>query len=278
MTNSSMFAKELALSVVMPCYRCKDTIQRAIDSLADQTAIPKEVILVDDFSNDGTLEYLQQLSSQYKNGWIKVLALPRNSGPGVARNEGWKNATEPYIAFLDADDSWHAQKAYIQHEWMRTHPGIFLSGHLSIRYSPESATKLISNEFLVQIISPSRLLFSNVFSTRSIMCRSDLPIFFDNEKRYVEDYWWLMKVAYSGYSIAKLSVPMAFTYKQDYGESGLSSKLWAMEKDELDNYWRLLDAGWVARPIVVMLSFYSILKYLKRVIVSELRRFVTRVI
>jgi len=110
------------------------------------------------------------------------------------------------------------------------------------------------------------------------MCRSDLPLFFDNEKRYVEDYWWLMKVAYSGYSIAKLSVPMAFTYKQDYGESGLSSKLWAMEKDELDNYWRLLDAGWVARPIVVMLSFYSILKYLKRVIVSELRRFVTRVI
>jgi glycosyltransferase involved in cell wall biosynthesis len=277
-TNSSMFAKELALSVVMPCYRCKDTIQRAIDSLADQTAIPKEVILVDDFSNDGTLEYLQQLSSQYKNGWIKVLALPRNSGPGVARNEGWKIATEPYIAFLDADDSWHAQKAYIQHEWMRTHPGIFLSGHLSIRYSQESATKLIANEFFVQIISPSRLLFSNVFSTRSIMCRSDLPIFFDNEKRYVEDYWWLMKVAYSGYSIAKLSVPMAFTYKQDYGESGLSSKLWAMEKDELDNYWRLVDAGWVARPIVVMLSFYSILKYLKRVIVSELRRFVTRVI
>lgn len=278
MTNSSMFAKELALSVVMPCYRCKDTIQRAIDSLADQTAIPKEVILVDDFSNDGTLEYLQQLSSQYKNGWIKVLALPRNSGPGVARNEGWKNATEPYIAFLDADDSWHAQKAYIQHEWMRTHPGISLTGHLSVRYSPESAKKLIPNEFFVQIISPSRLLFSNVFSTRSIMCRSDLPIFFDNEKRYVEDYWWLMKVAYSGYSIAKLSVPMAFTYKQDYGESGLSSKLWAMEKDELDNYWRLVDAGWVARPIVVMLSFYSILKYLKRVIVSELRRFVTRVI
>ena len=278
MTNSSMFAKELALSVVMPCYRCKDTIQRAIDSLADQTAIPKEVILVDDFSNDGTLEYLQQLSSQYKNGWIKVLALPRNSGPGVARNAGWKIATEPYIAFLDADDSWHAQKACIQHEWMRAHPRIFLTGHLSIRYSPESVKKLIPNEFFVQIVSPSRLLFSNVFSTRSIMCRSDLPIFFDNEKRYVEDYWWLMKVAYSGYSIAKLSVPMAFTYKPDYGESGLSSKLWAMEKDELDNYWRLVDAGWVGRPIVVMLSFYSILKYLKRVIVSELRRFVTRVI
>lgn len=274
MTNSPAIAKELALSVVMPCYRCKDTIKRAIDSLAAQTTIPKEVILVDDFSNDGTFEFLQQLSSQYKNGWIKVLALPRNGGPGVARNEGWKSALEPYIAFLDADDSWHAQKAYIQHEWMRTHPEIFLTGHPSIRYSPESATNYISNAFCVQTISPSRLLFSNVFSTRSIMCRRDLPIFFDNKKRYVEDYWWLMKVAYSGYAIAKLCVPMAFTYKQDYGESGLSSKLWAMEKDELDNYWRLVEAGWVARPIVVMLSFYSILKYLKRVIVSVLRRFV----
>ena len=45
------------VSVIIPCYRCKDTIERTIKSVAGQTVLPSEVILVEDYSNDDTFEY-----------------------------------------------------------------------------------------------------------------------------------------------------------------------------------------------------------------------------
>lgn len=271
-TNISQSAETLPVSVIIPCYRCGNTIQRAINSLARQTATPAEIIVIDDSSDDGTLEQLQNLSGFYPEGWIKISSLSLNSGPGVARNSGMKQATQPYIAFLDADDAWHPQKAKIQYEWMRAHPEIMLTGHPSVRYSTLAETKKFSMNCREKIILPSRLLLSNVFSPRSIMFRRELPIFFDSQKRYMEDHWWLMQVAYSGYSIVELEIPLSFTYKADYGEGGLSKKLWQMERSELDNYWQLGCAGKLSKLLVFLLWIYSLLKYAKRVLVSQWRR------
>lgn len=271
-TNLSQLAETLPISVVIPCYRCGKTIQRAINSLARQTAIPAEIILIDDFSNDGTLEQLQSLSRLYPEGWVKIASLSCNGGPGVARNEGMRQATQPYVAFLDADDSWHPGKANIQYEWMRTHPEIMLTGHPSVKYSAQAEARNFSINCREKIILPSRLLLSNVFSSRSIMFRRELPIFFDSQKRYMEDQWWLMQIAFSGYSIVELKIPLSFTYKADYGESGLSNKLWQMERSELDNYWQLGRAGKISKLLVLLLWIYSLLKYMKRVLVSQWRR------
>ena len=99
--------------MVVPCYRCAATIERAIASVAAQTQRPQEVILVDDASGDETLQQLYSLQSQYGE-WIKVVALTTNVGAASARNAGWNVATQPYIAFLDSDDAWHPQKVAIQ--------------------------------------------------------------------------------------------------------------------------------------------------------------------
>lgn len=107
------------LSVIIPCYRCASTIERSVASIASQTMLPAEVILVDDKSNDTTIDKLRQLKDLYKNDWIKIISLPVNSGPSVARNTGWDAATQDYIAFLDADDSWHHKKIEIQYNWMK---------------------------------------------------------------------------------------------------------------------------------------------------------------
>lgn len=272
-TNFSKLAEPLPVSVVVPCYRCGKTIQRAINSLARQTAIPVEIILIDDFSDDGTLEQLQRLSSLYPEGWIKIVSLSSNGGPGVARNEGMKKATQPYIAFVDADDSWHPQKANIQYQWMRTHPEIMLTGHPSVRYSAQAEARNFSMNCREKLVLPPRLLRSNIFSSRSIMFRRELPVLFDSQKRYMEDHWWLLQVAFSGYSIVELEMPLSFTYKADYGEGGLSKKLWQMERSELDNYWQLGRAGKISRLLVFILWIYSLLKYIRRVLVSQWRRF-----
>lgn len=272
MTNSSPSTVFLPISVVIPCYRCDKTIQRAINSLARQIAIPVEIILIDDFSDDGTLEQLGDLARSYPDGWIKIISLPCNGGPGVARNEGIKQSTQPYIAFLDADDAWHPQKASIQYKWMCVHPAVMLTGHPSIRYSPQAEARSFTIGFREKSIFPSRLLYSNVFSSRSIMFRREMSILFDSQKRYMEDQWWLMQVAFSGYSIVELKIPLSFTYKADYGEAGLSSKMWEMEKSELDNYWQLGRTGKITKLLLPILWTYSLLKHIKRISVFQWRR------
>lgn len=271
-TNLSQFTETLPISVVIPCYQCGNTIQRAINSLVNQTAIPAEIILVDDFSNDCTLEQLQILSRLYPEGWIQIVPLSCNGGPGVARNEGIRKSTQAYIAFLDADDSWHPQKAIIQYEWMCTHPKVILTGHPSVRYSAQAEARIFSELCRGKFISPSRILLSNIFSSRSIMFRRELQILFDSKKRYMEDHWWLMQIAFSGHSIVELQIPLSFTYKADYGEGGLSNKLWEMEKSELDNYWQLGHTKKISKLSVTLLWIYSLIKYIKRVLISQWRR------
>ena len=110
------------VSVVVPCYRCADTIGPSVASIAGQTLRPAEVLLVDDCSGDGTLQALHDLASRYPQGWVKVLTSARNGGPSQARNIGWAHASQDYIAFLDADDTWAPAKIELQMEALTRDP------------------------------------------------------------------------------------------------------------------------------------------------------------
>ena len=104
------------------------------------------------------------------------------------------------------------------------------------------------------------------------MFRRELPVLFDAGKRYMEDHWWLLSVVFSGYPVVALNLPMSFTYKADFGEGGLSKKLWQMEKSELDNYFRLGRAGKISMLLVYLLWAYSLTKYARRIVISLWRR------
>jgi glycosyltransferase involved in cell wall biosynthesis len=269
----------LPVSVVIPCYKCKQTILRAIRSIVNQTTEPSEVVLVEDCSNDGTLEYLEELRKHFPPDWIKILPLMINRGPGYARNAGWEAATQPYVAFLDADDAWHPEKLRIQYDWMCDNPEAVLVGHASIQLERDDAHLALTDEVLVKRISRLQLLLSNArggFAVRTAMFHRNLSIRFDPSKRYMEDHWWLLVMAFSNYKIYKMPLPLAYTFKADWGESGLSGRLWEMEKEELDNYWRLQRMGLIARPVALIFTIFSLLKFFRRVIISATRRHIFR--
>ncbi|MHB1099234.1 MAG: glycosyltransferase family 2 protein, partial [Burkholderiales bacterium] len=113
-----MSLAKVPVSVIIPCYRCAETIARAVDSVLKQTLPPEEILLVEDCSGDdgNTLAVLHSL--QQNNPFIRVIPLAKNGGPAAARNAGWDAAKQPYIAFLDADDAWHPKKLEIQYSWM----------------------------------------------------------------------------------------------------------------------------------------------------------------
>ena len=93
------------ISIIVPVYNQEDTLQRAFDSIKNQSFDFEslEVIFVDDASTDNSVNIIKEFSDNYKN--VKSIRLSENSGfAGKPRNVGIENATAPYLMFLDPDD------------------------------------------------------------------------------------------------------------------------------------------------------------------------------
>lgn len=91
------------VSVVMPAYRAAGFIWRAIDSALSQADVSVEVVVVDDACPDHTGDRVEE--RYHDTPLVRVVRLPANGGPGVARNAGFKAARGRWIAVLDADDA-----------------------------------------------------------------------------------------------------------------------------------------------------------------------------
>ena len=94
----------MKISVIIPTYNRKHTLNRAIHSVLSQTFQPREIIVVDDGSTDGTKEWLAKMYPAIR------YVHQSNSGVSAARNVGIKTAQGDWLAFLDSDDEWLPQK------------------------------------------------------------------------------------------------------------------------------------------------------------------------
>lgn len=94
------------VSAVIAVYNGEDFIQRAVQSVLDQTYPVTQLIIVDDGSTDNTPDVLEAFGD---NPIIFVVRQP-NQGQATAKNRGAREATGSLIAFLDADDFWNNDK------------------------------------------------------------------------------------------------------------------------------------------------------------------------
>ena len=92
-----------SISVIVPTFDSGPYIQQAVDSVLAQTLPVHEILVIDDGSNDDTLERLRPYQ---QSGKISLIEQP-NSGPHTARNRGIRESTGELIAFLDSDDIWY---------------------------------------------------------------------------------------------------------------------------------------------------------------------------
>ncbi|MGE5418087.1 MAG: glycosyltransferase family 2 protein [Acidobacteriota bacterium] len=262
--------KKAPVSVVIPCYNCASTLERAVASVAAQTLQPAEIILVDDASVDDTREVMQKIRRLYDDNWIKVLFLPKNVGPGDARNAGWDTAAEPFIAFLDADDTWHSRKIEIQYQWMAAHPEVLFTGHPCVWGQKHDLAQELSGDCQARRIMPRQLLLSNYFPTPSVMLCRELPCRFLAGKRYSEDYLLWLQIVLSGNQAWRLDQPLTYLYKAPFGEAGLSADLWTMEKGELETYQELTRLGLISKTSCLIYKFLSVVKYGRRKVLGKI--------
>lgn len=258
------------VTVIIPCYRCASTIQRAIESVIDQTQKPKEVILIDDASGDDTLAVLREFEQQHPD-WIKVITLTENQGAASARNAGWAAASHTLIAFLDPDDSWHPDKLCIQFEYMQNNPDIALCGHQCVWLRVNQGLPELSKDWEASVISASSLLFKNAFSTPTVMLRRDIPFRFLEGKRYAEDVLLWQKIAFAGLKVIRIENTLAYLYKPLYGPKGLSAQMWEMEKGELSNFEFLYSLGSIHFLLYIVAALFSFAKFIKRLLVIRLK-------
>ena len=94
----------MKISVVIPTFNRISLVARAIDSVLKQSLNPYEIIVVDDGSDDGTSEMIQ---NKYKS--IKLIQ-QQNNGVSAARNKGIEHAKGDWIGLLDSDDAWTEKK------------------------------------------------------------------------------------------------------------------------------------------------------------------------
>ena len=99
------------ISVIIPCYNAEKYIKKCFDGLEKQIFKEFDVIVIDDFSTDNSLNILYKIKQKSKLK-IKVIEMKQNVGPGEARNVGIKASDSEYLAFCDSDDYYEENFLY----------------------------------------------------------------------------------------------------------------------------------------------------------------------
>jgi len=111
------------VSVITPVYNAGKVIEKTLHSIFNQTYKEIEIVLVDDCSKDNSQEVIIGYLDEHPE--IIYYRQETNQGAGAARNKALELATGQYVAFLDADDTWHPEKIEKQIKLLKEKNGAF---------------------------------------------------------------------------------------------------------------------------------------------------------
>ena len=91
---------QISVSIIIPCFNEQSTIEKAVKNVRENGINNKEIIIIDDHSNDGTIEKLENLSEESDQ---KIIFNTKNHGKGYCLRKGFKEAKGEIILIHDAD-------------------------------------------------------------------------------------------------------------------------------------------------------------------------------
>ncbi len=109
----------MRVSVIIPTFNRLNFLQEAVTSVIKQTYSDFELIIVDDGSTDGTLDFFQT----YPEKPLRFIT-QNHQGVSSARNTGIKAAHGEWLAFLDSDDLWEPKKLEVQMDYLKKNPDV----------------------------------------------------------------------------------------------------------------------------------------------------------
>lgn len=118
----------MLVSVIMPTFNQAAFIQQAIESVLAQSYVELELVIIDNFSDDNTLE----IASAFKDARIKIVRFDNKGVIASARNYGVKQSSGEVIAFLDSDDIWTPEFLSEQISALGSEPALVSARHMCI--------------------------------------------------------------------------------------------------------------------------------------------------
>ncbi|HMO60053.1 MAG TPA: glycosyltransferase family 2 protein [Roseiflexaceae bacterium] len=117
MTVAGIAARPVTLTALVPVYNEVDTLEEIVSRL-EQNELVRQIVVVDDYSNDGTRDVIERLTAA---GRIVSALHDRNRGKGAGLRSGLALASEPYVVFQDADLEYHPREFHAMADIVRTH-------------------------------------------------------------------------------------------------------------------------------------------------------------
>lgn len=193
------------ISIITPSYNSKSTIDRSYRSVLSQTFSDWEWIIVDDFSTDGSFDFIKELAGS--DSRIKVFKTDSNIGTGATRNIGLKHATGKYVTFLDSDDQIDANYLEEQLAFIKENGPIVSSGYR--RKTENSCTDF----YVPDEVDYKKALGGNPLSCLSTMYDRETieDIYFPEDIDRPEDYVFWLRILKKGY-IARGNHKVLATY------------------------------------------------------------------
>lgn len=187
----------------MPYYKKSATVKQTIDSIFAQTYSNFELIIIYDDEDKKDLEYLKKIIK--KSEKVLIIINQSNLGAGLSRNLGIKNAKGEFVAFIDADDTWHKKKLEEQINFMKVNN--FQVSHTSyniidINSNLISRRKARTFNTVKSLIKSCDIGLSTVIAKRSIF---NQELIFPNLKTKEDFVLWL-KFLENDYSIIALDI------------------------------------------------------------------------
>lgn len=179
----------MKISVIIPTFNRKYVLHRAIESVANQTRPPIEIIVVDDGSTDGTKDWLA-------NSFPSVKYIYQdNKGVSSARNRGIEVSKGSWVSFLDSDDEWMPTKLEEQESYIIENPEIKFC-HTNeiwirngVRVNQMKKHQKYGGDIFEKCLDICRISPSSVLIKKDVLDKIGL---FDESLKVCEDYdMWL---------------------------------------------------------------------------------------
>ena len=187
------------ISVILPTYNRAYCLERAINSVLNQSYTDLELIVVDDGSDDGTKELVQKL--QKADSRVKYFYTRINQGPAAARNYGIEQASGDYLAFQDSDDLWRPEKLSLQMKRMEEMGADFCYHEVQCDFGNGQYAILPQQELAIQKKEGdiyAQMLYDNLVDCPSLLVKRvciDRIGVFDTQMKALEDYDLALRLA-----------------------------------------------------------------------------------
>lgn len=220
----------IPLTVVMPVFNGAKYLREAIDSVLNQSFGDFELLIIDDASQDKSVEIIKS----YTDARIRLIENPKNSGVAFVRNLGLIESKGKYLVWMDCDDIIDPKKFEIQINFLNQNPKIGICGTWLTRFG-EGKPRLSKSPIVSEIIKASLIFYPSVWNATAMFRMEFIrkaELSYDTRLAVAEDY--------NFYYDASFHFPMKNIPKSLYSyrasETSIMKKYEEQEKKMYDFY------------------------------------------